>query len=86
MISASVAQAITYTITDLGTLGGAINIGVGINKNGRIVGASTTSTEGFDLDAYFVEDVPDDGSFPALKNFNVPIGNKSAAVDINEGG
>ena len=70
MISASVAQAITYTITDWGTLGGAINIGVGINENGQIVGAATTSTEG--LDAYFVEDVPDDGSIPALKNLNVP--------------
>jgi len=84
VISASVAQAITYTITDLGTLGGAINIGVGINENGQIVGASTTSTEG--LDAYFVEDEPDDGSIPALKNLNVPIGDISAAVDINEGG
>ncbi|MCH2167548.1 MAG: hypothetical protein MK107_07500 [Oceanicola sp.] len=86
VISASVAQATTYTITDLGTLGGAINYGVGINENGQIVGASTTSTEGFDLDAYLVEDVPDDGSIPALKNLNVSTGNNSAALDINEGG
>ena len=86
VISASVAQAITYTITDLGTLGGARNIGVGINENGQIVGASTPPTNGFDLDAYLVEDVPDDGSIPALKNLNVSTGNNSAALDINEGG
>jgi probable HAF family extracellular repeat protein len=86
VISASVAQAITYTITDLGTLGGAINYGGDIEQNGQIVGDSTTSTEGFNLDAYFVEDEPDDGSIPALKNLNVPIGNISAAVDINVGG
>ena len=86
VISASVAQATTYTITDLGTLGGAINYGGDINENGQIVGASTTSTEGFDLDAYLVEDVPDDGSIPALKNLNVSTGNNSAALDINEGG
>ena len=36
------AQAITYTITNLGTLGGSYSVGYGINSHGHVTGRSDT--------------------------------------------
>jgi len=46
LISSSAAYADTYTITDLGGLGGMYYYGYGINDSGVVVGASSTPTEG----------------------------------------
>jgi len=42
LVSAGLAQT-TYTITDLGTLGGLYSQGSGINDSGQVTGASSTT-------------------------------------------
>ena len=39
------ASAQTYTVTDLGTLGGALSAGVGINSAGQVTGISDASSD-----------------------------------------
>ena len=38
------ANAVSYSITDLGTLGGVNSVGLSINDNGSVVGWSETSS------------------------------------------
>src|SRR5437016_12602987 len=37
------AQAQTYTITDLGTLGGSFSVALGVNSRGQVIGNSFTT-------------------------------------------
>ncbi len=43
-LAAGTAQAVSYTITDLGTLGGSFSVGYSLNDAGQIVGDSQTDT------------------------------------------
>jgi probable HAF family extracellular repeat protein len=46
------AHAQQYTVTDLGTLGGASSSGVALNNNGQVIGTSTTSSGATDAFLY----------------------------------
>src|SRR5258708_23451513 len=49
------AQAQTYTITDLGTLGGSFSIALGVNSHGQVIGNSFTTGDQ-DLHAFIYSD------------------------------
>src|SRR3972149_1422532 len=65
-----------YTITDLGTLGGLWNQGVGINENSQVVGVSQYGT-------YSYAFLWDDGTMTNLGDLG---GQGSYASDINDAG
>ncbi|NUQ37434.1 MAG: hypothetical protein HUU23_06465 [Caldilineales bacterium] len=65
-----------YTITDLGTLGGATTKGMGINEDGRVVGASQSGS-------YLTAFLWDDGTMTNLGDLS---GRGSWAYDINDAG
>ncbi len=65
-----------YTITDLGTLGGATTKGMGINEDGQVVGASQTGS-------YLTAFLWDDGTMTNLGDLS---GRGSWAYDINDAG
>jgi probable HAF family extracellular repeat protein/T5SS/PEP-CTERM-associated repeat protein len=75
-LPAGPSTAPRYTITDLGTLGGGITKGTGVNEHGQVVGPSQ-------LGNYFYAFLWDDGS---MTNLGALAGLGSWAHDINNAG
>lgn len=75
------AQAITYTITELGTLGGSYSIGYGINSHGHVTGQSDTING--EVRAFLY-----DGN--TIRDLGIPQGGNSSdflrGYDINDTG
>lgn len=73
---AAVASPAPYTVTDLGTLGGAISNGMGTNEAGQVVGASQSG-------AFMFAYLWNGGTMTSLGDLG---GQGSWAYDVNEAG
>jgi probable HAF family extracellular repeat protein len=85
-VTASPAAASTYTMTDLGSLGGGVSLGCGINATGEVVGRSYTNIKlhfqcgrhictstvyhGFSWSAGTIADLTQGPPPPATQNFS----------------
>jgi len=74
--AASAAQALSYTVTDLGTLGGTSSSGYGINNSGQVTGWSYTASGFYHAFLY------GNGSMTDLGG----LGGKSIGSSINDSG
>ena len=78
------AQAVSYTVTDLGTLGGAQSKAFGIDNCGRVVGdswpAGSTSNHPFFWNGQFKDIEPLGGTASALNGSGLVVGNNSTAA------
>src|SRR5688500_17884190 len=74
------AQAVTYVVTDLGTLGGTQSVGLGIDECGKVVGESypTGSTTNHPF-------LWNEGSFTDLGTFGGLSGSASGVVTDSNG-
>jgi probable HAF family extracellular repeat protein len=77
LISSCLAQT-AYTITDLGTLGGAVSVGLGLNASGQVTGYSDTATGGQHAFLYSGGAMTDLGTLGCC--------NSSAGQGINDSG
>src|SRR4051794_33207155 len=73
--------AITYHVTDLGTLGGSSSFALGINNSGQVVGFAATPSNPAGV-AFRTK--PNSIINPATDNLGTLGGDISAANDINE--
>ncbi|RJP36386.1 MAG: hypothetical protein C4547_07495 [Phycisphaerales bacterium] len=86
-LGTSAARAQNYSVTDLGSLGGAASLGFGLNNLGRVVGASDVETfalHGFFWDGGMTEiaPLPDDRECHA---FDVNDDGRTVATSFNLG-
>ena len=71
------APAVSYQVTDLGTLGGAMSWAAHVNSAGQVVGVSTTKTRAAHAFLY---------SKGVMKDLGTLGGGKSGAYGINDKG
>src|SRR5690242_4785730 len=85
LASATLAQS-TYTVTDLGTLGGTQSVGQAINNSGQVVGvANTAGNSTFSGNGTF-HAFAMSPPYTAMTDLGTLGGNQSAAYGINASG
>ena len=81
----SAAQAVVqYTLTDLGTLGGAYTLGFGLNNSGQAVGYSSTGQYSLNQDAF--RTAPNRSINPSMDDLGRLGGTLGVAYGINSSG
>jgi probable HAF family extracellular repeat protein len=79
------AHAASYTVTDLGTLGGTDSLGWGINARGQVTGYATT-TDDETVDAFLWNPTTPGGASGTMYDLSTLGGSFSWGIGINDSG